>query len=115
VEIETIARRLGFDVIDPGSMSLEEQIAAFSQAGTVVGLHGAGLTNILFRGRRPMKLLEIMPPYRIPLCFYAIARKYGFAYDYIVGSGAPSNKLGLKYSYWLDPTSFESKLKGFDA
>jgi hypothetical protein len=48
---EEIANRLaakGFHVIEPGSMSLEEQISTFKGAEHVVGSVGAGMTNIAF-------------------------------------------------------------------
>ena len=48
---EEIANRLaakGFHVIEPGSMSLEEQISTFKGAEYVVGSVGAGMTNIAF-------------------------------------------------------------------
>lgn len=48
---EAIANRLaakGFRVIEPGSMSLEEQISTFKGAEYVVGSAGAGMTNIAF-------------------------------------------------------------------
>jgi len=61
-EQELIARLrpLGFSVIDPGTMPLAEQIACFSHASIVVGPHGAGLTNILFRYGAPMALVEMI-------------------------------------------------------
>jgi len=48
---DEIARRLaakGFHVIEPGSLSLEEQISLFKGAEHVVGSVGAGMTNIVF-------------------------------------------------------------------
>lgn len=38
----------GYDIIEPGSMSLEQQISAFRGADQVVGVSGAALTNIVF-------------------------------------------------------------------
>ena len=46
-----LARRLaakGFHVIEPGSLSLEEQISLFKGADYVVGSLGASMTNIVF-------------------------------------------------------------------
>jgi hypothetical protein len=48
---DEVARRLaakGFYVIEPGSLSLEEQISLFKGAEHVVGSVGAGMTNIVF-------------------------------------------------------------------
>ena len=51
---------LGFSVIDPGTLPLSEQIARFSRASIVVGPHGSGLTNTLFRYGAPMALVEMI-------------------------------------------------------
>jgi hypothetical protein len=53
-------RQFGFSVIDPGTLSLSEQIARFSRASIVVGPHGSGLTNTLFRYGAPMALVEMI-------------------------------------------------------
>ena len=39
---------LGFESIVPGEMSVAEQIATFSSARSIVGAHGAALTNMIF-------------------------------------------------------------------
>lgn len=41
----------GYETIDPGGMTMEEQIRLFSEADSVVGAMGAGMTNILFTPR----------------------------------------------------------------
>lgn len=38
----------GYEVATPGALPLEEQIRLFSEAERVIGVHGAGLTNIAF-------------------------------------------------------------------
>lgn len=48
---EQVASRLqqsGFACVDPGGLSLEEQIELFAGARLIVGAHGAALTNVLF-------------------------------------------------------------------
>ena len=45
------------DVVDPGSMKVEAQVALFSRAGVIIGPHGAGLTNALF-ARKGSALIE---------------------------------------------------------
>jgi capsular polysaccharide biosynthesis protein len=47
-EIEATAVRLGFRIIEPGRMTLTDQIMAFAGARAVVGVSGADLTNIVF-------------------------------------------------------------------
>jgi capsular polysaccharide biosynthesis protein len=45
---EAVLRKSGFAIVDPGRLSLAEQIALFKGANTVVGPLGAALTNIAF-------------------------------------------------------------------
>lgn len=47
-EVESILARKGFEVIDPGGMSFEEQVALFSSAACVVSPIGAALANLAF-------------------------------------------------------------------
>jgi capsular polysaccharide biosynthesis protein len=46
--IEQRLRQLGFEVIDPGAMSVLDQLRAFNEASVVVGLGGAAMTNLAF-------------------------------------------------------------------
>lgn len=58
-ELRPIFRRYGFRTIDAANMTLKEQIATFSSARCVVALHGAGVTNIMFRRGEPLSVLEL--------------------------------------------------------
>lgn len=51
---------LGFQPVDPGAMGFEEQVRIFSAASTVVGVHGAGLTNIIWPAAS-CSVVELMP------------------------------------------------------
>jgi capsular polysaccharide biosynthesis protein len=60
--------RRGFTVIEPGSMTLEAQIAAFAGADVVVGPMGAALSNIVFC--RPGTRVLALVPSRFPDLFF---------------------------------------------
>lgn len=47
-EVIEALRRRGFDVIDPGSMAVSEQMRAFAEATVIVAAHGAALGNLVF-------------------------------------------------------------------
>jgi capsular polysaccharide biosynthesis protein len=47
-QVEAAAQRLGFRIIEPGRMTLAEQIKAFAGARVVAGVSGADLANIVF-------------------------------------------------------------------
>ena len=104
-EIEKIAESCGFTVVDTDGMPLDEQIALFAQAGHVVGIHGAGLLNILFRQPAPLHVLEIFPRAYVQIHYYWLCHHYGFAYDAVVGEDGDNHG-----SFYLDPTKFSRKL-----
>lgn len=83
--VARVARDLGYTVVDPAELSITEQIELFGRTEVLVGSHGAGLANMIFRRGRPLTLLEIFPPTAAPLHFYILAKMYGYAYHYMVG------------------------------
>jgi capsular polysaccharide biosynthesis protein len=47
-ELEAALQPLGFCTVVPGTMTVREQVRAFSGASLIVAVHGAGLTNLVF-------------------------------------------------------------------
>lgn len=58
--IEALLLGLGFQVIDPGTLRFEDQVRAFAGAQVVVGIHGAGMANIVWC-RPGATVLELLP------------------------------------------------------
>jgi hypothetical protein len=81
----------GFEVIQPDDWSLAEQIAAFSECNTLVGIHGAGLTNCLFmpRGGTVVELVKREPNHG----YWNLAESIGHTYFYYYG--VPDSELSL--------------------
>ncbi len=93
-EIEAVLERFDFEMVDTGQMSLDEQIEMFGGTRYVIGVHGAGLTNIMFRRKADLNLLEIFPPmssYSLPklapppLHYFWLARALDFGYGVMFG------------------------------
>jgi hypothetical protein len=103
-EIEAIAEAAGFMLIEPGSLSLDEQISTFSRARLVVGSHGAGLTNILFRGNGPLLLFELFPQDYIKPYYFWLSRLLKQSYSAVTGSRLVNGR------FWVDPQLFRSRL-----
>jgi len=81
-EIVESCAHLGFRPIDPGSMSVHEQIEAFSNARFVVGMHGAALANLMFRRNAPLDLVELLPGSAAPYAHYFhLCHVLGFRYQ----------------------------------
>ena len=67
-----LAQNSGLDVIIPGNLSFEHQVAAFAAAKLVVGAHGAGLSNIAYCSPGTI-IYELVPSHYPNPCFRAIA------------------------------------------
>jgi len=68
-EIEAALVTRGFVAVEPERLSLEEQIAAFSNAAMVVGATGAAITNVMFC-RPDCPTLVLMPRFRQTAYWY---------------------------------------------
>jgi hypothetical protein len=62
--VRTWLEERGFQVVRPGEHSLADEIALFSRASVIVGMHGAGLANILFAPQA--RLVELVGSYGGP-------------------------------------------------
>jgi len=82
--------RRGFVRIDPGTMSVRDQIDHFAAADVVVGLHGAALANLAFI-KRGAKVLEIFAPTYVKHCYWVITEAVGDVdYRYLLADGPPA-------------------------
>ena len=82
-----VLKEHGFEIVDPGSMSFEQQVKLFSEAEIIAGMHGAAFTNMIFAQAATLRILEISPCDRTSGQLYWLAAmikvKY---YDCILGS-----------------------------
>jgi hypothetical protein len=107
-EIEQLCREAGFEILDFDTMLLPAQIQALASARYVVGIHGAGLVNILFRGRQPMGLLEIFPPGEYyPFHYMLLAAQLGYAYDGQIGLAA---KQAYSGGFYVEPAELRRRV-----
>lgn len=80
----------GFDILDPGELSIAEQIELMHDARIVVGLHGAALGNLLFASAKCSVIEIFSPDYFRTDCYYTLASLLKMDYHYISGS-KPAN------------------------
>lgn len=78
--------RLGFVRVDPGTLTVQEQINCFSSAEVIVSPHGAGLTNMVF-ARPGVRVLELFANDWVHLGLWAISEAIGGTYHYLVADG----------------------------
>lgn len=100
-----LARR-GFVRIDPGTLSVREQIDSFAAADVVVGIHGAALSNLVF-SPSGVRVLELFAPRYTKPPFWVLADSIpGSTYRYLVGDGPRLRKeetQGIQDDITLDP------------
>ena len=95
-EAELIAHlsRMGFDIVAPQSMSIEEQVLTFRAARLIVGPYGSGLVNSVFAAP-DAALCELRPlnsAWDSPLWdtyYYCLASTMGFSYAAHISANAP--------------------------
>ncbi len=83
--LELLAPR-GFVRLDPGTLTVQEQIDVFSRAEIIVAPHGAGLTNVTF-SPPDVRVLELFPSTYVHLGLWAICQAIGADYRYLVADG----------------------------
>jgi len=107
-EIEVLLNNHSVDIIDPGLLNMAEQAKLFNSATHVIGIHGAGMTNVAFCNHENVKVLELCSNNRIGTQYYWLCQALGIKYDMMLGSEANSNQ-----SFELNPIEFEKRLTSF--
>jgi capsular polysaccharide biosynthesis protein len=81
----------GFVPVDPGKLTVAEQIATFAAAPVVVSPHGAAETNIIFAAPGSA-LIELLPGAEVlPDCYWTLSYSVpGLEYRYLVSDGRSS-------------------------
>jgi hypothetical protein len=75
----------GFEIIEPGNLSIHQQVSLVQQAKIVVSAHGAALTNLLFSPDNLMVVELFSPDYFRTDCYYTLSAMLKLNYWYIVG------------------------------
>jgi len=88
----------------------------FSNAGYVVAVHGAGLTNIVFRREAPLRVMEIIDPAYIRRFGYPNPRYFlishfcGFGYTAMMGE-SPEAATWNSATIFVDTDTLTQRLK----
>jgi hypothetical protein len=79
--VKMLESKFGFSCITPDEMTVKEQAAAFYQAELVVGMHGAGLSNIVFC-RPDTAVIELFAGVSVAHYYNVLACKRQLKYYY---------------------------------
>jgi capsular polysaccharide biosynthesis protein len=78
----------GFTRVDPGTLTVQEQIDWFAGADVIVAPHGAALSNLVFC-KPGVRILELFAPNYVNHCYWTIASALPDAtYHYLVAEGS---------------------------
>jgi hypothetical protein len=91
-EVEAVVSKFDFEIIDAASISFSEQVKIFSECRYLIGVHGAGMVNMIFRQGSPLSVLELFPSNNIPPHYYWTAMSWNYDYDLIVGDTHESGR-----------------------
>lgn len=80
--LERALEARGFKTVFAEALSFSEQIGLFESASVVVGLHGAGLSNIVWC-RPECRIIELFPPRYVNDCYAWIASLLGLDYRFV--------------------------------
>ncbi len=89
-QLESLATRLGFEVLVAQDLNWIDQVDMFSRATSLAGLHGAGLANMAFM-RPGASLIELFPGDMRNWCYARAAHSLGMRYSAMSYSGAPGD------------------------
>ncbi len=112
-EIAEIAHQKGFEIIDADTLTLPEQIKLFSECRHLIGIHGAGLVNILYRHPNKLSLFEIREPIRPILHYYAGYHNMTVALDFDYGATSGEVTHPENQSFYLSPDRFTADFERF--
>lgn len=89
-EVLALLVPLGFEVIDPGDLSVRDQIRTFAEADVIVAPHGASLANLPFCSPGST-LLELFPSQSMVADYWKMTCGIeGLEYQYLSGTGEPA-------------------------
>jgi hypothetical protein len=91
-ELENLLAAQGWMIIYAETLSLGEQIQAFSQAKVLCGLHGAGLSGMIWM-EKSSKVIEISRETMARACFARLATVCGLSYSWLNDSSADTLSL----------------------
>jgi hypothetical protein len=80
-EVAEVLEKYGFREVVLDDLAVQEQIRLFHGARYVVGTHGAGLTNIIYRRGAPLGVLELHGHTWLGRLYGDLCGEYGYYHD----------------------------------
>ena len=104
--INPILSEFQIEEIDPGNLNVREQAQLFNSATHVIGIHGAGMTNVMFCNYETARVLELCSNNRIGTQYYWLCTALGINWNMLLGGTAEPDQ-----SFELNPEEFRKALE----
>lgn len=104
-EIRAIIQKNGFVEVCTDNISQAKQIELFRNVKNIISIHGAGLTNLLFRHPFPVNLFEIFSGNQIVAGYAMLINENKGIYKPFVGTNEDFNN-----KFYIEPKMFERKV-----
>ncbi|MDN3205362.1 glycosyltransferase family 61 protein [Algoriphagus sediminis] len=112
-DVELLVKKYGFEVIYAEKMSLKKQIELMSETETLVCLHGAALTNMLFLPDNASVVELRNVGDSINQCYFNLASALNLKYYYTLNKGDSKNTISTNFT--IDLESLEEVLQNFQS
>lgn len=112
-EVEAWCVARGYTPVNPGAMTLEEQIVLFARATHIVGVEGAAMTNILFAINAVTITMVASPAVESEKFFSTLAKHYAYTFETMYGraeTGAPGDAV-RRLDYAIDMAAFDAAMQ----
>lgn len=110
-EVEKIIKKYGFDIIETENLDFFDQAKIFVNADVIGGIHGGGLSNMLFMDKSK-KVIEVRGKNDYyNNCYFSLASGLDLKYFYFL-SDVKNNDF-YHNDYYVDITKFEEFLRNF--
>jgi capsular polysaccharide biosynthesis protein len=105
---------LGFTRYDLSDLSVPEQISLFSRASVIIGVHGAGLANLVF-ARASAAVFELFSADYRPLIFPQISRYIGLRHECILCDPVDGGETALQSDFRITARQIARLIDGVRA
>ena len=108
-EVEAITAARGYETVDTAGWPLAEQIELFRRTRSLVAIHGAGMTNMMFRAGNPMNVVELCSDVWTSGDFARTADELGYGFTRLTFPAEPSPD-PMAADFRVDPMVLEATL-----
>lgn len=105
-ELIKILKEYNFTIVNLDEMNVIEQIALFKNAQIVIGIHGAGLANLLFCSQN-VRVLELFPQFYHDLSYRILCKALNIKHECLIGKTGQTNVPPYQENVWIDPEKIQ--------